>query len=971
MNRLPLPTLRVDPGRELVFNFAGRRMSGLAGDSIATAMYSAGVRIFSRSIKYHRPRGLYSLDGESSNCLMEVDGLPNVRAETKLLAAGIKVRAQNVLGTPERDLYSLVGIFDRLMPAGFYYRRFHKPYGLWPFFMRYIRKMAGVGRLNESWTPGRAAELFLNADVGVVGGGPAGLSAALAAARAGLRVALFEARPALGGFYNWRVREDQAGLPLYKRAAELAEEALSAENIRVFTSTPVTGLWGDNQITAVQSGGEGDSFDERYIEVRAGSVVVASGCGERPLIFKNNDRPGVMQPSCAWRLARQYGLLPGRRAVMAVGDDLGLEAAADLADLGVEIAAVADLRTGIEGPAVQSLADRKIRYLPGWTALKVEGYGRVDRVVLTNARGAGRETVVCDLLAASAGGSPVIGPLSVAGAELVHDEHTNYFLPKKLPPRVHAAGRLLGLGDPEAIEASGELAGLAAAVEQGADLGHEIQAARERSDSLPGPDRGCSPVTAPLEDRGAKAFVCFDEDATYEHIRQSAESGFDMPELAKRWSAAGTGPGQGGIPGHNLPLVLADIIKEEGNTPLPTTIRPPLVPVLFNTLAGGGHQIFKLTPFYRQQEKSGGVFRRAGVWKRAGHFGDDSSARAEIEAVRTNVGVIDVSTLGKFRIFGPDAVKALDRVYIGDMETIPEGRLKYSAMLNDDGCLMDDGVITKTGENDYYLTTSSSRAGQTAEWITYHAKEEKWDFHLVNLTDTLCAVNVAGPRSREVVAKLTRADISNESFPYLGYREMELAGGIPARVMRVGFVGELSYEIHAPASMAAALWAGIMEAGREFGLGPFGLEAQNVLRLEKGHIIIGQESEIRTTLHDLGLTWLWARNKAESKKVGSPALRFTENQTGRLKLVGIEMEAGSPVPGDGSLIVDDQIRGHVCTVRFSQTLGRTIGLALVQDHLSQEGTRLFVFTEKSDDERLGAVVTGTPFYDPEGKRLKS
>ena len=292
-------------------------------------------------------------------------------------------------------------------------------------------------------------------------------------------------------------------------------------------------------------------------------------------------------------------------------------------------------------------------------------------------------------------------------------------------------------------------------------------------------------------------------------------------------------------------------------------------------------------------------------------------------------------------------------------------------MLNDDANLLDDGVITRIGENDFYFTTSTGRAGQTVEWIRYHAKEEDWDFHLVNLTDALCAVNLAGPDSRAVLARLARADLSNEAFPYLGYREMEPAPGIPARVMRIGFVGELSYEIHAPASMAAVLWERLMAEGREYGLRPFGLEAQNALRLEKGHVIIGQESEIRTNLHDLGLTWLWARHKPEAGKVGAPALRFSEHQTGRLKLTGIEMDNNGPIPGDGALIVDDEIRGHICTVRHSRTLDRVVGLALVQDHLAVEGARLSVYTGRAHDPRLEAVVVRTPFYDPEGRRLRS
>ena len=317
--RLQLPTLRVDPDRAVGFNYGGRALSGLAGDSLATALYANGVRTFSRSLKYHRPRGLYSLDGECSNAMMEADGLANVRTETTLLREGVRLKSQNVLGSVDRDLYGILDRFSPLMPTGFYYRWFHRPYRLWPLFLRRIRKMAGMGCLDQKLAFDPPTELYVNADVCVVGGGAAGMSAALAAAETGLRVVLFEARPDLGGSHNWRARDFVPRQALFLRATQLSDAVNASENIRVFTSAAVTGLWGDNQVTAVQTGGPDDDRSERYIEVRAGSVVVACGCRERPLVFENNDRPGVMQPSCAWRLARIYGLLPGDRLVFCVG----------------------------------------------------------------------------------------------------------------------------------------------------------------------------------------------------------------------------------------------------------------------------------------------------------------------------------------------------------------------------------------------------------------------------------------------------------------------------------------------------------------------------------------------------------------------------------------------------------------------------------------------------------------------------
>ena len=972
MTRLaPSSTQRIDHERRLSFTYDGRRFTGLSGDTIASALYGEGVRIFSRSIKYHRPRGLYSLDGECSNCLMEVDGLPNVRSTTTYLREGMVVRPQNVVGSAEWDWLGVMDMFDWAMPAGFYYRIFHKPYDLWPFFQKRIRQAAGIGRLNPKWESGPREELCLNAEVCVLGGGPAGISAALAAAEYGVRVVLLEARPWLGGFYDWRTREWTPGSSLYERAGELANRVTGQSNVRLFKHTFVNGLWGDNLVTAFQVGWPTDPFEELYLEVRAKSVVVATGCIERPLIFENNERPGVMQVGCSHRLAMTYGLLPGKSAVFSIGHDLGLEAAVDLADLGMKVLAVADCRMeGHDPELVEALADRKIPFMAGWTASKAEGDKTLTGVVLTSLDGANRKRFGCQVLVASAGLTPVNGLLYLGRAKMAYDRFTNFILPEEMPPRLHAAGRILGFNLPASIEASGRLAGLAAALDCGVPAQDEYRQAAELLARSPGPTRGSKLALAPGIGTGSKSFICFDEDATVKHIAQACQQGFDVPELAKRFTATGTGPGQAGIPGHNLPLVLAQFRGEEAEVLLPTTIRPPLVPTLLATYAGQKRHVFKQTPLHQTQKKSGAVFRRVGDWKRARYFSEDLSSREEIDNVHQNVGLIDVSTLGKFRIFGPDALKALERVYVGDMSRIEEGRVKYSAMCNDDGCLIDDGVIVKRGEDDYYFTTSTGRAGATIEWFRYQTRYDGWTYHMVNLTDTLAAVNLAGPRARLVLQKLAEADLSNEAFPYRGYRELTLAGRVRARIMRLGFVGEISYEIHVPASEAQSVWEMIMEAGREYDIKPFGLEAQNVLRLEKGHVIIGQDTEIRTNLHDLGLGFLWHRDKTWAKTVGAPALRFAEHQEGRLKLVGFRMDDSSRTPEDGAVIVDETIRGHVTTARYSSVLDQSIGLALVEAPLAREGTPLEIFQEDLGSGRLKAAVVPTPFYDPLGKRLR-
>ena len=971
MNRLnQLPTLRIDPAEKRSLTYQGKTYQGVAGDTVATALFAGGVRVFARSLKYHRPRGLYSLDGECSNTMMDVDGIPNVRTENTLLEDGMAVKAQNVVGSADFDWMAFIDKFDWMMPAGFYYKTMHKPAAIWPHAMKQIRKAAGLGVISSDYEmKGQYDELFMKAEVTVIGGGAAGMNAALAAAESGQRVILLEARPHLGGCFDYRVRAAGDGTPMYQRARELADKVAQTPNIRVFTHTPMVGAYTNNLITAFQVGKAGDAFTQRYIEIRSDSVVVATGCIERPLLFDNNERPGVMQAGCAHRLARTYGLLPGKEAVFSVGHDLGLEAAIDLFDLGLKINCVADIREDGQNPELLlALAERKIPVLKGWVAAKAHGCKQVEKVTLTTVEGTVKRDFDCDLLVASAGLTPVTGPFILAHAAMGYDSLTGYFLPTELPAKMFPAGRLTGINDAAAIEASGRLAGLKAAAAAGVDMTAAVAEAEKAAAALPGPERGCKLVTAPV--KGRKSFICFDEDATVKSVKQAINKGFDVPELVKRFAGVGLGPGQSGIPGHNLPLFTARY-KASTDTPVPTTMRPPMVPTFIATYAGCNHHMFKHTPMHHDQIADGGVFRNIGVWQRARYFSDDFDCQEEILNVRNNVGMLDGSTLGKFRIHGPDALEALQRVYVSDMRKVNKGRIKYSAMCNDDGCVMDDGVVVKLGENDYYFTTSTGRAGQTVEWIRYHTRFDGWDFNLVNLTDAMGVINISGPNARKVLEKVVDTDLSNEAFPFSGYREFFIQDTIFVRAMRLGFVGELSYELHVPSSYMKSVWDMLKEAGAEFGIRNFGVEAQNVLRMEKGHIILGQESEQRTNLLDVGLGFLWDRTKSEAKTVGAVALRQAEKDSGRLKLVGIRMEGDDRPARDGALIVDSKVRGYVATMRKSFTTGQAVGMALVESQLAGIGTRLEIFEDECDGVRLYARVVKMPFYDPTGERMKA
>ncbi len=971
MKRLHQPlTNLVDESQKITFKWQKKRFSGYQGDTLATALHASGVKTISRSLKYHRPRGLYSLDGEGVSTMVEIDKIPNTRAETTLIKNGMNAIAQNYKGALNFDL---MGINDKLsyfMSAGFYYRVFHKPAWLWDKMIEPIRNAAGTGKLDIVHDYGKKVEeRFLHTDVCVIGGGPAGMMAAIAAAESGANVIILERRDTLGGFYNWRIAPVN-GLAAVKRAKELSGKVTTNPNITVFKDTFVMGIWGERQVTAFQKGNADDPFFEQYIEIQADVVVSATGCLERPLVFEHNDRPGVMQSDCAHRLVNQYGVSLGKQIVFSTGDNLSLEAAVDLAKIGLNIALVADSRdTGHDQKLVEALNKRNISFWKNCAVSRIWGKTTIKKAQLTDLKTRKSTMIKCDTVVANAGRAADVRIISTAGAKVSYNRDTGFFEPETLPKNIYFAGRARGFENGRNIEASGYQAGLDAAQALGFDTeGFRKNKTPEKEMYSP-----CLIAHSPNISKGGKSFVCFDEDATYKTIVQGVQAGMERPDLVKRFVSVGLGAGQSALPGSNLSLLLAKITGKNINDFSPTTVRPPVEPVSLDTLAGPNHAVFKITPLYDNLMKAGAFLQRMGIWKRAKYFGDDKTCWDEVKRVRSNVGITDVSTLGKFRIFGPDAKKVLERIYINSMSDFKEGMLKYIVALNGDGCLLDDGVATQTSENDYLFTTSTGHAAKVIEWFRYHSRYEKWEYNIVNLTDYYSGINIAGPNSRKVLEKLVDIDLSNKAFPGNGVQKAVI-GGVSAWLMRVGFVGELAYEIHLPASAAASLWDALLEAGREFNIKPFGQEAQFVLRLEKAHVIIGQETEARVNLLDVGMGFAWAKENTENQKVGAYALKVAENQPGRLKLVGFTVNDPAKVPRDGAVIVAGQkdVIGNICSCRKSETIGKAFGMALVDESLSGIGSRLEFFEDGMDiNDRILATVCKTPFYDPKGLKQKA
>jgi len=937
------------------FEFDGQRISGFEGDTIASALLANGQWLMSRSFKYHRARAPLTLAGQDANTLVQLPDAPNTLADTYAAEDGLQVYSQNILGSLQRDRMAATGWFSRFLPVGFYYKAFYRPRGAWQWWAKWFRQRAGLGEINTKALPVARDKQYLFCDVLVIGGGAAGLQAALSAAKAGAEVILVEQAAYLGGSMAYQ-RASVTAEYESQQLETLLNQLKAQPNIRVLLNA-VANSWQAEHWLGVVS-------ETRLYKLRAKQTILASGVLEQPAIFRGNDIPGVVMGSAVQRMMKLYAVKPAQRAVVLAGNDEAYGVALDLIDAQVEVAAIIDLRTKVEESArYQAVTDLGIPIKVAYTLYEAKAKNNhlsaVDvRAISWQGQCVSQAEVIdCELLVMSVGFMPTYQLACQGGAQLKYRDEQAVFEISNLPQCMYLAGSVAGVWNLEVVKSHSRALGDFAA-----------RRALNQNALIPNvPDSDMLSLNHPwpiFAHPKGKEFVDFDEDLTIDDILNATKDGYDNIQLVKRYSTCGMGPSQGRQSALAAARLVANATKKTVSQTGVTTARPPFTSEPLGINAGRSFHPHRTTPMHQQHLALGAVIMQAGQWYRPAYYASDESriqcVQNEALHVRNSVGVIDVSTLGGIDLRGSEVGRFLNRLYTSRFDQLKIGRSKYALLCNEAGVVIDDGVVCRLSENHFYLTATTGGVDRVFRTLLRWNVQWQMDVDVSNVTSAYCAVNLAGPKSREVLQQLTELDLSNDAFEYMAVRQAEVTG-VTARIMRVGFVGELGYEIHVPNLYGSSLWQALIDAGQNFNIKPFGVEAQRLLRLEKGHVIIGQDTDAMTTPAELQMQWTLGKDKDDF--IGQRTLQELAKQEQTRKLIGFVFDPANGVPAESQLLLEgDSICGRVTSVAASKSCGQGIGLAFAPKGL-KIGEQINI--KLTENKSLQARVAALPFYDPE------
>ncbi|GGF73189.1 sarcosine oxidase subunit alpha [Azorhizobium oxalatiphilum] len=985
MSRLPSGG-RIDRSQPLSFSFDGKAYKGFAGDTLASALLANGVRLVGRSFKYHRARGIFSAGSEEPNALVELrTGArrePNTRATTVELFDGLSAQSQNRWPSLDFDVMSVNGLLSPFLGAGFYYKTFMWPAAFWEkLYEPIIRRAAGLGRAAEGTDPDSYEKAYAFCDVLVIGGGAAGLTAALSAARSGARVIIADEDFALGG----RLLSEQHpidGAPATSFVAKVEAELASLPNVRIMSRTTVFGVYDSGDYGALEKVSDHLAVPapfqprQRMWKINAKQAVLASGAFDRPIVFGGNDRPGVMSAQALRTYAVRYGVAPGNSAVLFANNDYAWSAALDAAEAGVRLTTIVDVRTEV-APALTARAKALgTRVILGGEVVATSGKVLTSVIVRSGGR---EETISTEVLAISGGTTPNLHLTSHFGSKPLYNKELAAFLPNTPPPGMAVAGAAGGHFSLAATLRTGAELGAAAATAAGFNATPVAAQAEETP----------SGISAFWQVKGArgKAFVDFQNDVTNKDVTVAHREGYRSVELLKRYTTLGMATDQGKNSNMAGLAIMAELTGQGIGETGTTLFRPPYTPVALGAIAGHHRgkdfRPTRPTPSHAWAKERGAMFVEAGQWLRAQYFpkpGEKDwleTVIREVKATRASVGMIDVSTFGKIDLKGPDAGAFLDRVYINMFSTLAVGKARYGVMLREDGIVMDDGTTSRLSPEHYVMTTTTANAAKVYQHLEF-CLQVLWpelDVQLASITEQWAQISISGPKSREVLAKVVDApiDVSNEALPYMGVAQGTVMGGVKTRIFRLSFAGELGYEIAVPARHGEKLVRALMAAGEPFNITPYGTEALAVMRVEKGHVS-GSELNGHTSARDLGLGKMASTKKDFLGRVLSGRPAFLEED--RPILAGFRpvdktkrIRAGAHFMAIGAEPVLENDEGYMTAAIFSPTVDSWIGLGLIKRGTERWGEKVRAY-DPVRGEDIEVEICDPAFVDPKGERLR-
>jgi sarcosine oxidase subunit alpha len=990
----------IDETTRVSFKFNGKIYYGFKGDTLASALLANDVHLVGRSFKYHRPRGIMTSGSEEPNAIVQVGSdkaitEPNVRATELEIHEGLEATSQNCWPSVNFDIGGINNFLSPLLPAGFYYKTFMWPASFWKKYEYIIRLSAGLGKSPTKPDTDIYDHKYIHCDVLVIGAGISGIIAAKTAAQNNFRTLLLDEKTEIGGttIYqnsdNFKIDNKVSSEWLNNEINELKK----LENLEIKTRTSVAAYHGYNYLLAKENLTDHLNKDEkqnkvrqRLLKIRAKKVIVATGSLERPLVFNNNDRPGIMLSSAVKKYADYYGVICGKKNIFFTNNDTAYESAISLFKKGINVHGIIDIREKSESSIVKEAQNLGIKIYWSHTVVDTHGYKKLKQISIMELSkddqsftGSRKIILDCDCLGMAGGWTPAVHLFTQSGGKLKFREEDQVFIPNKYPSKQISIGSCNGDFELDKI------------IKKSSDsLKYFLEINKTNYENLSvvsSNETSKKNIWLLPSDRvigKTKPFVDYQNDVTAKDIKLALSEGFRSIEHVKRYTTTGMGTDQGKLGNMHALGIIADTTGAKIGEAGTTTFRPPYTPLTFGTIVGRNvgeyFDVFRRTPMNDWHINNKAEFENVGQWKRAWYYPQNNESlyeavQRESLAIRESAGILDASTLGKIDIQGSDASEFLNRVYTNAWSKLGIGKCRYGLMLNEDGMVYDDGVTTRLDENHYIMTTTTGGAANVMGKLEDYLQTEwpELNVYLTSITDHFATTTVGGPNSKKILNKLIPdLDFSDEKFPHMSFKEARI-GKIKCRIMRISFTGELSYEINIQANYGRSLWEKCMEVGKEFNITPYGTETMHLLRAEKGFIIVGQDTDGTMTPIDLQMDWVISKKKYDF--IGKRSLyRSDTMKEDRKQLVGLVTENPKEVLEEGAQIVSKlnqspiQMLGHVTSSYYSPNLKKSIALAVVRGGRTMMGKKLFVPME---DRTINVKIANPVFLDKENKKLNA